>query len=50
MKAAVVHSFDQPLSIEDVLDGSAPAPRLVFRLSGATDPTLASAAPATAAV
>jgi hypothetical protein len=43
MKAAVVHSFDQPLSLEDVpvpepgpeqvLDGSAPAPRMVFRLA-----------------
>ncbi len=35
MKAAIVHSFDQPLSLEDVpvpaLDGSAPAPRMVFR-------------------
>jgi propanol-preferring alcohol dehydrogenase len=36
-------------AIEQVLDGSAPAPRLVFRLSGVPASALAGAAPATAA-
>lgn len=34
-------------AIEQVLDGSASAPRLGFRLSGATTPALAGSAPAT---
>ncbi len=37
-------------AIEQVLDGSAPAPRLVFRISGAPDSALAGAASATARV
>ena len=32
MKAAIVHSFDVNDAIAQVLDGSAPAPRMVFRM------------------
>ena len=37
-------------AIEQVLDGTAPAPRLVFRLSGSSEPAVAATAPATAGV